>query len=479
MTDPNKSASEPLAQRAVSEQPAQEPSQLTIENVAGLGFDNELIRFAVFHTNGSIWEAADVLLRFESRPDKGNAVGLLEFALWIAENDQIKALKILARFRSGTLTQSDTHGTAISRKSIEKANNETTQKQSTLEEMAYGGKGQNKEVAENGDGASTITNAAEEANATLPSNKTASVVEPREAPTSCWSPDIQSRQSKGKEVSWSLRRDMRSITSSHTQKTTMKERQHVLMSNNSQGGEPQKTTNSSESKSNMDLTTIQTEIIIAGPMCHTEIKAITAAMKEEAVDVRKATTNPEKSASGSSIKRKLEIIEISDDDDDDDEDDNDGTDVDTHDSFQLKEENGATENIAADNASAKNGSVDDDMVERSSSGYYYDSTHEQEPNLSPLVNEKAWRVKKNGMGRGNFPEIQVAYKGLGRETSFPSWRVFQKRYSGEINSRRHSQKSLDSRKQGISGPHKMHSRGSDSICYNRVQIWLPALLNDS
>lgn len=63
MTGLKKSASESLAHRAVSEQAAQEASQLTIENVAELGFDNELIRFAVFHTNGSIWEAADVLLR--------------------------------------------------------------------------------------------------------------------------------------------------------------------------------------------------------------------------------------------------------------------------------------------------------------------------------------------------------------------------------------------------------------------------------
>ncbi|TGO65754.1 hypothetical protein BCON_0001g00700 [Botryotinia convoluta] len=379
MTDLNKSASEPLAQRAVSEQPAQEAPQLTVENVVELGFDNELIRFAVFYTNGSIWEAADVLLRFESQPDKGNAVGLLEFALWIAENDQIKALKILARFRSGTPAQSDMQGTATSSISIEKSNNETTQKQFTLEEVADGGESQSKEVSKNGEGASTIVNADEEAKATLPSNKPAS-----------FSPDLQSHQSKGKEVAWSSRRDMRNVASSHTQKTTMIERQHVRMSKNSQDDKPQKATNSSESKSNMDVTTIQTGTIIARPTVpsHTESKAITAAMKEEAVDVRKATTNPEKSASGSGIKRKLEVIEISDDDDDD------GIDVDTHDSFQLKEENGATENIAADNASAKNGSVDDGLVERFSNGYYYDSTNEQEPNLSPLVNEGAWRVKK-------------------------------------------------------------------------------------
>ncbi|KAF7945936.1 uncharacterized protein EAE97_004974 [Botrytis byssoidea] len=351
MSDLNKSASEPLAHRAASELPAQEDSQLNVENVAELGFDNELIRFAVFHTNGSIWEAADVLLRFESRRDKGNAVGLLEFALWIAENDQVKALRVLARFRSGTPAQPTMQGAATSSKSIEKSNNETTQKQSTLEEVAGGGESQSKGVAENGEGASTIVNAVEEAKATLPSNKPA-------------------------------------------KKTTMTEIQHARMSNNSQDNKTQRVTNSNESKSNMDLAAIQTGTIIARTtvLSYTESKEITAAMKGEAIDVRKATTNPEKSASGSGIKRKLEVIEISDDDDDDDDDD--GADVDAHDYFQPKEENGDTESIAAENASAKNGSVDDGLVERSSNGYHYDSTNEQEPNRSPLVNEKAWRVKK-------------------------------------------------------------------------------------
>ncbi|KAF7886282.1 hypothetical protein EAF00_010385 [Botryotinia globosa] len=384
-------ASEPLAQRAASEQPAQDASQLSVENVAELGFANELIRFPVFHTNGSIWEAADVLLRSESRPDKWNAVGLLEFALWIAENDRIKALKVLARFCSGTPAQSDIHETATSSKSTEKINNDTMQTHFTLEEVAGGGESQSKEVAENGEGVFTIVNAVEEAKATLPSNKPAKVVGSREAPTSCWSANIQSLPSKGKEVAWSLRHDIRSVASSHTQKTTMTERQHARMSNDSQDDKPQSATNSSESESNMDLATIQTGTIIARPtvLSHTESKAMTAAMKETAVDVRKTTTKREKSASSSGIKRKLEVIKLSVDDDDDD-----GADVDTHDSFQPKEENGATENFAAENASAKNGSADDGLVERSSNGYHYDSTNEQEPNRSPLVNEKAWRVKK-------------------------------------------------------------------------------------
>ncbi|KAF7904839.1 hypothetical protein BELL_0256g00090 [Botrytis elliptica] len=386
MTDPNKSASEPLAQRAVSEQPAQEPSQLTIENVAELGFDNELIRFAVFHTNGSIWEATDVLLRFESRPDKGNLVGLLEFALWIAENDRIKALKILATFRSGTLAQSDMQGTATSIKGIEKSSNETTQKPSTLEAAVDGGNSQSKEVAENAEGASNIANAVEEAKATLPSNKSSSIVRSREAPTSCWSPGLQSHESNRKQLASSWKRDTRSAARFTVQKTTTIEKQHIRMSNNISDNETQRATDSTESKRKMGESTAQTGTIIARPTVssHNQSKAFTAAIKEEAVDDETATNNSEKDAAGSGIKRKLEIVEISDDDGDDG-----GADVDRHDSFQLKEEINAVENIAVDDASTKGDSVADEASYQSS----YDSTNEQKPNLSPLVNEGAWRTE--------------------------------------------------------------------------------------
>ncbi|TEY85794.1 hypothetical protein BOTCAL_0012g00510 [Botryotinia calthae] len=304
MIDLNKSGSAHLAQRPVSEQTAQEAPQLTIGNVAELGFDNELIRFAVFHTNGSIWEAADVLLRlsdsFESRPDKGNAVGLLEFAVWISENDQIKALKILARltyiavrFRSGTPAQSDMQETSTSSKSFEKSNNETTQKQSTLEEVAEGGKSQSKETAGNGEGASAIANAVEEAKATLSSNKPASIVESREVSISCWSPGLESHQNKGKQLASSWKRDIRNTARSPAQKTTTTERQHVRMSNNSPNNKTQKETDSIRSKSKAVVTTIQSGTIFARPAVssHTQSKGITAAIKEEAVDDRAATTN--------------------------------------------------------------------------------------------------------------------------------------------------------------------------------------------
>lgn len=58
-----KTASEAVAKDIVSEQPAQEASGLTIEDVAELGFDHELIQFAVFHTGGSIWKAVEALLK--------------------------------------------------------------------------------------------------------------------------------------------------------------------------------------------------------------------------------------------------------------------------------------------------------------------------------------------------------------------------------------------------------------------------------
>ncbi|TGO26974.1 hypothetical protein BPAE_0050g00060 [Botrytis paeoniae] len=381
MTDLNKSASEPLAQRAVSEQPAQE-----------LGFDNELIRFAVFHTNGSIWEAADVLYGFESRPDKGNAVGLLEFALWISENDQIKALKILARlthdaveFRSGTPARSDMQKTPISIKSVEKSNNETTQKQSTLEEVM-------KEMAESAEGASTIANAVEEAKATLPSNKSASIVRSGEGPTSSWSPGLQSHQSKSKQLASLWKRDIRSATRLPAQKTTMSERQHFRMSNNIQDNKTQKATDPTDSKGKMVATAIQTETIIATPTVssHTQSKAFTAAIKKEVIDVRTATSNPQKSASCRGIKRKLEIIEISDDDGDGDG----AADVNRHDLIHLKKENNATENIAAEDASAKGDLIDDSLTDKDLYVNFYDSTDEQEPNLLPLVNEGVWRSKK-------------------------------------------------------------------------------------
>ncbi|KAF5872546.1 uncharacterized protein Bfra_005907 [Botrytis fragariae] len=392
MTNPNESASKPLAQRAVSEQPAQEAPQLTVENVAGLGFDNELIRFAVFHTSGSIWEAADVLLRFESQPYKGDAVGLLEFALWIAENDQIKASKILARSRSGTPARSNVQKTAASIRSVEKSNNETTQKQSTLEEVVDGGKSQSKEMAESAQGASTIANAIEEAKATLPSNKSASIVRSGEAPTSSWSPGLQSHQSKSRQLASSWKHDFRSAARLSAQKTTMTERQHFRMSNNIQDNKIQKATDPTDRKGKMVATAIQTETIIATPTVssHTQSKAFTAAMKKEVIGVRIATSDPKKSAYGSGIKRKLEIVEISDDDGDGDG----AADVNRHDLVHLKEGNNATENIAAEDASAKGDLTDDSLTAEDSYVNIYDSTDEQEPNFSPLVNEGVWRSKK-------------------------------------------------------------------------------------
>ncbi|KAF7903419.1 uncharacterized protein EAF01_006468 [Botrytis porri] len=315
MTDLSKSTSEPPAQGAVSKKPAQKAPQLTIENVAELGFENELIRFAIFHTYGSIWEAANVLLRF----------------------------------RSDNPAQCDMQGTATSSKRVEKSNNETMQKSSTVEEAVDRGKSQSKEVAENAVGASTIANTVEEAKPTLPSNKSASIVRSRDAPTSCWPPGLQSHQSKRKQLVSSWKRDIKSAARLPAQNTTTIEGQHIQVSNNIPDNETQTATDSTEGKSKMDSTTIKTGTIIAKP------------------------TNLEKDASGSGIKRKLEIVEISDDDSDDG-----GADFDRHDSFQLKEESIAAENIAAYDDSTK---------------VPNDSTSEQEPNLSPLVNDGAWRTE--------------------------------------------------------------------------------------
>ncbi|TGO91749.1 hypothetical protein BPOR_0019g00090 [Botrytis porri] len=317
MTDLSKSTSEPPAQGAVSKKPAQKAPQLTIENVAELGFKNELIRFAIFHTYGSIWEAANVLLRF----------------------------------RSDNPAQCDMQGTATSSKRVEKSNNETMQKSSTVEEAVDRGKSQSKEVAENAVGASTIANTVEEAKPTLPSNKSASIVRSRDAPTSCWPPGLQSHQSKRKQLVSSWKRDIKSAARLPAQNTTTIEGQHIQVSNNIPDNETQTATDSTEGKSKMDSTTIKTGTIIAKPTVpsHNQSKAFTSAIKEE--------ENLEKDASGSGIKRKLEIVEISDDDSDDG-----GADFDRHDSFQLKEESIAAENIAAYDDSTKGRSVADEAL---------------------------------------------------------------------------------------------------------------------
>ncbi|KAI9649660.1 hypothetical protein NHQ30_002241 [Ciborinia camelliae] len=115
--------------------PAQEAAkELTTKSVENLGFDSELTRFAVFHTNGCIWKAADVLLRFENRSDEGDVV------------DRLQALKILARLRSGALTQSEMPRSTAPKDSPEKSNTKTAKKQSSLEKVTDGSQSQSKTV---------------------------------------------------------------------------------------------------------------------------------------------------------------------------------------------------------------------------------------------------------------------------------------------------------------------------------------------
>ncbi|KAM0191201.1 hypothetical protein ACHAPC_002471 [Botrytis cinerea] len=58
-----KNANGPADKITSPEKPAKEAPRLTIKDVAALGFDNELIRFAILQTDGCIWNAVDVLLR--------------------------------------------------------------------------------------------------------------------------------------------------------------------------------------------------------------------------------------------------------------------------------------------------------------------------------------------------------------------------------------------------------------------------------
>ncbi|ESZ95882.1 hypothetical protein SBOR_3695 [Sclerotinia borealis F-4128] len=152
---------EPVVKDAIPRQPAQEAPELTIENLTELGFDHELIRFAVFHTNGCIWEAADVLLRFEDRPDKGDAVARLEFALWIANNDRVKALKILAKFRSGARGQIKILQSTTPKDNAEQSIAETALKQSPFEKTTDTAQSQSQKqrVATNIDRKPVTTNA--------------------------------------------------------------------------------------------------------------------------------------------------------------------------------------------------------------------------------------------------------------------------------------------------------------------------------
>ncbi|TGO65752.1 hypothetical protein BCON_0001g00680 [Botryotinia convoluta] len=66
---------------------------LTIETLYSLGFDRELVDFAVYHSNDDLFDAVDNLLEFESRPNQLNVnSNLLNLALWASSNNRVQAV---------------------------------------------------------------------------------------------------------------------------------------------------------------------------------------------------------------------------------------------------------------------------------------------------------------------------------------------------------------------------------------------------
>ncbi|TGO41924.1 hypothetical protein BHYA_0014g00070 [Botrytis hyacinthi] len=67
---------------------------LTVETLYSLGFDRELVDFAVYHSNDDSFDAVDNFLEFESRPNQLNVnSSLLNLALWASSNNRIQAFR--------------------------------------------------------------------------------------------------------------------------------------------------------------------------------------------------------------------------------------------------------------------------------------------------------------------------------------------------------------------------------------------------
>ncbi|KAF7869626.1 hypothetical protein EAF04_004410 [Stromatinia cepivora] len=411
MAEPIENAIEPVEKGTVSEKPVQEAPRLTIENVAQLGFDHELIRFAVFHTNGSIWEAADVLLKFESRPDKGNAVGLLEFALWIAEKDRIKALKILARvslksfvvffnqqlisvpvkFRSGAPAQPEMLGSITSKKSTETRNAETAQKKSSLKKVTNGGESQSKVVGTALQKQLIIEDTVKGVEAALSSRKPPNVWVSREPPASSQPPNPQPHQRfERKTLPWSWKRAINSVACLPAKGTTMPQRQRVSATIDNPDHHTQEASNSSQSQSETVVTTIQAEPIIAEATVSNQIQSKTVATtikKEptgEPVIPKAIKTSSGLNIYGSGTKRKLEVIEISDDE---------VTDVDVHSPSRVKTGNGSGKDGSPEDSAADDGAADDGVADDGTADDNSGAVQTPEIPLQ-LVNEGVWADKR-------------------------------------------------------------------------------------